>query len=768
MCRKIIPGIFFLFALFAGNFYTLSAQCTYQVTHTSGTQTINCINTTVTSSGTMDVNSVYCVATQPYFIGYSYGSGTSGNGSYTFTFSPAVSALTLNFSGTSNTAPHEEEIKLYVNGIHYQIPSVGTPNGCDPMALLTPGGNLGGCVGCGVSGWNGTTIVGPITSLTVLDTVISGVPNGSIFSLFICGGGIGGTVDLGNDTTLCSGGTLALNATTPGATYLWQDNSTNPTFTVSSPGTYWVQVTSGCGVITDSIVVNYSTPPNIQLGNDTTLCSGGTLNLNATAAGATYLWQDNSTNPTFVVSSSGTYWVEADVNGCTGSDTIVVNYGQIPLVDLGNDTTLCQGQNLNLDATTPAATYLWQDNSTNPTYTVSGPGTYWVQVTNSCGTYTDSLTINYNITFNIDLGNDTSLCQGDVLLLDGTTAGATYLWQDNSTNPTFNVNAQGTYWIEVNVNGCIDSDTIAVSYGQIPVVDLGNDTTVCQGQNLNLDATTAGVTYLWQDNSANPTFSVNTSGTYWVQLTNNCGVFTDSILINYIALVTVDLGNDTNLCQGDILLLDATTASATYLWQDNSTNPTFNVNQQGTYFVEVNVSNCSDADTIQVNFGLLPIADIGADTTLCTGEIMNLNAATPGAIAYLWHDNSTNPNFTVTQEGTYWVEITNNCGVNADSIDINYKGCNCEIFLPNTFTPNEDELNPMFFAKSNCELMSFRLTIFNRWGQEIFTSSNIGDKWNGMHKDQPVPLGVYSYHLNYQFEGELPVDNKIGQVNLIR
>jgi hypothetical protein len=167
---------------------SLSGQCSDRVSHTSGAATINGTVVTVTPDGIVTTNSVYCASTLPYFIGYS---GTSGDGSYTFYFLPPVSALSLNFSGISNDLGGAEEVALYVNGLHYSIPAAGTPNGCDPMAELSPSGNIAGCAGCGISGWKGTIINGPIALLTVKDSVIHGLPNGAIFSLFICTGDVG-------------------------------------------------------------------------------------------------------------------------------------------------------------------------------------------------------------------------------------------------------------------------------------------------------------------------------------------------------------------------------------------------------------------------------------------------------------------------------------------------------------------------------------------------------------------------------------------------
>ncbi len=161
-------------------------QCTNQVTHLNGSMSVNGVMVTVGSSGFITSNSSYCPVTSPYFIGYNYDSVYSSTGSYSFSFSPAVSMATLNFSGISNTPGNSEEVRLFVNGDHYPISAPGSLNGCDPMAVLTAQGNIAGCSDCPVSGWMETPVDGPIYTLTVEDTVVSGNPAGAIFSLFIC------------------------------------------------------------------------------------------------------------------------------------------------------------------------------------------------------------------------------------------------------------------------------------------------------------------------------------------------------------------------------------------------------------------------------------------------------------------------------------------------------------------------------------------------------------------------------------------------------
>src|SRR5690606_7572861 len=209
----------------------------------------------------------------------------------------------------------------------------------------------------------------------------------------------------------------------------------------------------------------------------TTLCEGASLTLDVTAPNATYQWQDNSTGSTFNVTQQGTYWVEVSVNNCSTMDSININFAP-GTFEFGTDTIICDGGTLALDATSPYATYVWQDDSTNPTLTVSEPGTYWVVITNSCGIQSDTIDV-YNSTPTVELGNDTTLCWGETFTLDVTTPNATYLWQDNSTNPTFNLEEQGTYWVEVIVSNCSAIDTIQIDFDPIPTVELGNDITLC-------------------------------------------------------------------------------------------------------------------------------------------------------------------------------------------------------------------------------------------------------------------------------------------------
>ena len=260
---------YIIFVILAGIYCHKSfSQVKEKVTHISGDSLVACTRVNVTSWGTVDRNVNGCPDAGPYNIGYKFATRTSANGSYTFNFTPAVDSLTVDISGVSYLDWGKELVRLYVNGQHYRISS-GSRLKCDVSAVITSDGDITGCYPCGVSTWGNIIIKGPVTSLTILDSCAWGYGNGVKASVYIHGKSRQmAPVSLGRDTVLCNGETLLLDATAPNTTYLWQDLSTNPTYTVTKEGTYRVTVSDSCGSKSDTIHVRYKNCNcNIQVPN---------------------------------------------------------------------------------------------------------------------------------------------------------------------------------------------------------------------------------------------------------------------------------------------------------------------------------------------------------------------------------------------------------------------------------------------------------------------------------------------------------------------
>jgi len=352
----------------------------------------------------------------------------------------------------------------------------------------------------------------------------------------------------------------------------------------------------------------------------------------------------------------------------------------------------------------------------------------------------------------VDLGPDLALCTGDSVLLKvpGGQAGDQYLWQDNSTDMKFWVHQPGTYSVAVtNANGCTARDKVTVTGKALPVFGLGPDATVCAGQPVVLDPHSSGVSYLWSTGSTDPSITAASDGLYWLQETLAQCIYRDSITVSYKPVPSVHLGNDTTLCDGQVLLLDATSPGATYLWQDGSRAPEYKVNSAGTYSVQADIAGCRAGDAIVVGYSSPPIVNVVQDTTLCITQELVLDAAWPQS-TYLWQDGSTQPQYRVTKEGTYTVEVTNTCGTTEGQTIVKYDNCACRFYMPTAFTPNADGHNDVFRPSYNCLYSRFQMSIFGRWGELVFDTKDPSYGWDGSWQGKQQPAGTYVWVIGYQ------------------
>lgn len=476
-------------------------------------------------------------------------------------------------------------------------------------------------------------------------------------------------VFIGNDTTICSGTMIVLDATTPGASLYSWNNGWNTTTLPAAGGLYWVDVVQGNCVVHDEINIAVALPPAFSLGNDTTLCPGATLLLDPGVTDVDYQWQDNSTAETYLVNTAGTYTLSlTNEDLCSATDQIIVSYADPDAVNLGPDTTICDGSTLVLDASLPGSTYLWNTTATTATINVTLPGTYTVQVMQAGCSVTDTIDVLVAPSPTVALGNDTTLCGNASVILDATWPGATYLWSTGSMAPTITVSGTDTYSVVVDLAGCTASDAISVTQLGVLSLDLGPDTTLCPGATLVLAASLPGGTTVWSTNFVGPSIVVDAAEDYWATITiDGCSV-TDSITVDYVPLTPLDLGPDADVCELDQLQFDITVPGATYLWDDDSTDPQRSVGEAGEYWARIFLNGCETVDTIAVAIVPLPSVELGPDTGLCAGATIPLNAIQPGA-TYLWSNGSDQPEV-LAVPGDWNVQVTVNGCSNSDAITI--------------------------------------------------------------------------------------------------
>ena len=208
-------------------------------------------------------------------------------------------------------------------------------------------------------------------------------------------------VNLGKDTTYCTPKSISriLDAGNGFASYKWSNSFTTPTITVYGSGTFGVIVTDSKKCKGgDTISINEHLNPKVNLGNDTTFCSGISKKLDA-GSGYVYNWSTGVKTQTILANSSGKYSVEIkDFYNCPGRDTVLITVNQSPVVKLGPDKTVNPDApiNVTLDAGAGFKTYDWNTGAKTQTITVNKDDIYFVKVSNDKGcTGGDTIVVRY-------------------------------------------------------------------------------------------------------------------------------------------------------------------------------------------------------------------------------------------------------------------------------------------------------------------------------------------------------------------------------------
>ncbi|MCE3279101.1 MAG: hypothetical protein K0S44_1292 [Bacteroidetes bacterium] len=446
-------------------------------------------------------------------------------------------------------------------------------------------------------------------------------------------------VNLGADVAFCTGDSILLDAANTGFTFLWNDLTTNQTLTTDVSGNFYVTVTNPMTLCaaSDSIMVAVNPLPLIDLGMDTSICVGDSLILDAGNPGASYAWSNAASGQTITVNSPASYFVFVTdpVTTCYSSDTIVITQNILPVVSVGADTAICNGDVLTLDAGYPGSSYTWNDLSSGQTLSITTAGNYSVMVVDSNGCKdTDSINVSINAVPVVDLGPDTTQCAGTVQL-DAGNAGSVFMWNNLSASQTISAAATGTYYVAVtNSNACTTVDSIVVTINPLPVISLGNDTTICGGS-LVLDAGNTGFMHLWYNNTTAQTLTVYSTNTVSVVVTNpltGC-VNMDTISVTFNQYPLVNLGSDTAQCAGSITLDPGSNPGAVYAWSTSATTQTINVTSTGTYIVTVNNNGCIKSDTVVVTINAVPFVGFPAIAPICLqGGAINLIGNPSGGI----------------------------------------------------------------------------------------------------------------------------------------
>lgn len=226
---------------------------------------------------------------------------------------------------------------------------------------------------------------------------------------------------------------------------------------------------------------------------------------------------------------------------------------------------------------------------------------------------------------------------------------------------------------------------------------------------------------------------------------------------------------DTIICNHPIIVSTKNKAYK-YTWSNGENSSQIKIERPGMYWVKINNKGCSYIDTFKVNAAIGVVPNFGKDLLVCDNEPNKvLSVKAPNDVKLYWNTGANTTSINTSKEGIYWVRSTSkNCGIKTDSVTIKFKNCDCDVYIPNSFTPNDDDRNDLFAPTFQCEYNYFSLTIFDRWGNTVYTSNNINGKWDGKFKSNPCPDDVYVYKLEAIQKANDKKITRNGHISLFR
>ncbi len=379
---------------------------------------------------------------------------------------------------------------------------------------------------------------------------------------------------------------------------------------------------------------------------------------------------------------------------------------------------------------------------------------------------------------------DTIICPGDSLQLNAS-GGIRYKWFPaeglsctDCPNPKALPESNTEYTVYVySCENCAEIKKINVGY-PLPLQIDHHQEYICKSDSVQL--ITANLSNCqWSPaiginnaSLASPTVSPAQTTVYKVTALSPQGCpFNDSITV--IVNAPPQFSTDTSLCENTTLEINLSENGGTYLWSDGSTNAYFTVPDTGVYWVEVTNLCGIKRDSLHMKHCCenLNVTTLFENTNLthCFEDgPLELNA--PWGNTFSWNGTPT-PHSTITTHTPGWYVLTAyddyGCWVQ-DSLLVSEQ-CDPVLFIPKAFSPNGDGNND-FFEIFGKHFTNFELKIFNRWGEIIYLSKDKTHFWNGLYREEEMPIGTYPWTIEYEssFDAEAPRKKLKGAVTLIR
>lgn len=682
-------------------------------------------------------------------------------------------------------------------GIVYLIAT----SGISGSGLISANGNNGfnttgnGWDAPGGAGGGGSVIVKTAALASTQNVSVSGGNGGNQFvSTSECEGPGGGG----------GGGFAGLSSAVPAPVLSGGSGGTSNSSVVSMGFNFYGSTygASGQSAIISNTFIPYALTV-ITATNNSVVCEGTVLSFSATLISGAYSWTGPGgfssilQNPSIIpagLANAGAYTVNVSIPGCPSSYSAVTNVTVDPsptLAVTGVPVSICPGQTATLTAS-GAISYTWMPGNMNGSNAFVSPSvttTYTVTGSNASGCQSSvAITVPVGTSGNISItAPSTTICIGESVTLTASGA-SSYTWMPgNVISNTITVSPQTSqsYTVMSSMSTCTAQASQLISVNLLPTITVNSSSPViCIGGTVSLTASGAS-TYTWFPGSTNgSSLVVSPISSQEYTVVGGPGTCT-SLAVAQVSVVTsiaIGLSNTAfSLCAGQPAVINVSGAPYYNVQpsvSDQSSGSFTIVPQHDMiYTVTASSGSCSDTKTLSVHVSYVN-ADFTDDATHATiFDPVNFQNLSSNNVENYWYfsngsmSGEVNPVLNISDPGTYvaCLLVKNDLGC----MDTLCKAITIEcpddmLYIPNTFTPNDDGLNDVFrvVTLGPC-IQKFSMDIFDRWGERIFASDDLARGWNGKIKGQLVQDDVYVYLVEYTMSNGKS-HKKSGHVTLMK
>ena len=513
-------------------------------------------------------------------------------------------------------------------------------------------------------------------------------------------------------------------------------------------------------------------------------CFGDTGSVNSSISGGTppysYIWNNGFNTQNLNSVSAGTYSLTViDNNNCELVETIEMTQpNNIDVAAIINDLLCFEDNSGSINITPTGGTlpysYVWSNGSLTQDISSLDFGTYSLQLADDNGCqYLQSYNVAQPDLLNIVVNETNVLCFGESngsidVTINGGTSPYSYTWSNGlSSQDLFNL-PLGNYDLDVtDLNNCNSSISVEITEPQDILVSVSTTDLLCNSEeygqiNILVSGGVPGYLYSIDNESTytqNSSFINLSAGNYnvWVQDLNGCKyneLIALSQPIGYSSIVNIQ--NVTG-CNGSLtgaieLEISGNTPPYTYNWSNNQSTSNISNLAAGNYELLVSdVNNCN----IQYSFNVAgpnPIV-LSYDVQLASCEEKNDGAITTnvsGGIppySFSWGTGESSQNLYNLSKGIYslFIEDSEGCSIPIEIIEVGFDGFNGCIEVPSGFTPNNDNVHDEWVIYGLSDFPNVVVKIYNRWGQEIFSSIGYDNPWDGKYNGSDLPIATYYY-----------------------